>query len=79
MENNTPGFGILMWLSDHQFVFILFLLWTVFWGGIALWHSVKRGHMGWFFVFIIFHTIGVLEIIYLFWVLRLKPTQLFVE
>ena len=40
--------------------------------GLGLWHAAKRGDKVWFIVFLFIHTAGILELIYLFGVLKLK-------
>ena len=67
--NYGPGFG------DHMFgfglpaiggVFLLVMVWSFVWKGLALWRSAKRGDMWWFIIFLVVNTLGILEIIYLF-------------
>ncbi|HUO56462.1 MAG TPA: DUF5652 family protein [Candidatus Paceibacterota bacterium] len=58
-------------------VLIVLVLWVLFWSGLALWHSAQRGNYVWFIVFLLVHTVGILEIIYLFGVLRLRVGELF--
>jgi hypothetical protein len=55
----------------------LFLLWSLFWKGLALWHAGRRGRPWWFVILLIVNTVGILEIIFLFAVLKLKLSQLF--
>lgn len=55
----------------------LLLLWSLFWKGLALWHAGRRGQPWWFVIMLIVNTIGVLEIIYLFGVCKLKVSGLF--
>lgn len=47
-------------------LFIILSIWTIIWKGLALWKSCKRNHFIWFVVFLIFNTVGILEILYLF-------------
>jgi hypothetical protein len=47
------------------------VLWSLVWGGLALWHSAKRDEKWWFIVFLFIHTAGILEIIYLVFVVKL--------
>ena len=54
-----------------------FILWSVVWKGLALWHSARRKQPWWFVVFLIVNTLGILEIIYLFGVAKLKFSELF--
>ncbi len=62
------GFGL--WL-------VLFLVWTVFWKGLALWHSAQRREVWWFVIMLTVNTAGILEIIYLFVVAKRKFSDLF--
>jgi hypothetical protein len=48
------------------------LLWSLLWGGLALWHAAKRDEK-WWFIFI--HTAGILEIVYLVFFVKLFGTQ----
>lgn len=55
----------------------LLLVWSLFWKGLGLWHSAKRGQGWWFIAILIINTAGILEIIYLFLILKLKISDLF--
>lgn len=56
---------------------ILVMLWSVFWKGLALWHSARRGQPWWFAIMLVVNTAGILEIIYLFGIAKLKFNELF--
>ena len=56
---------------------VLLALWTLFWKGYAIWTAAKRGQRGWFLALLVFNTVGILEIIYLFGILKLKFSELF--
>lgn len=43
-------------------------LWSILWKGLALWRAAKRGDTIWFIVFLFLNTLGILEIIYIFFV-----------
>lgn len=47
-------------------VFYLVLIWSTFWKGLALWRSAKEGNKYWFLPILVFNTLGIVEIIYLF-------------
>jgi hypothetical protein len=53
------------------FIFLA-LAWSLFWKGLALWRAAKRGDMWWFIAFLVVHTLGILEIIYIFGVTRAR-------
>lgn len=53
------------------------LLWTLFWKGLALWHSARKKQPWWFVILLVLNTAGILEIIYLFAIAKLKGNELF--
>lgn len=58
-------------------IFIFMIFWSLFWKGLALWHAGQRGQPWWFVIMLVVNTLGILEIIYLFAVAKLKFSQLF--
>ncbi len=56
---------------------LLIVIWSLFWKGLALWHAGRRGQPWWFVIMLVINTVGILEIIYLFVVLKLKFSELF--
>jgi methionyl-tRNA synthetase len=56
---------------------VIVILWSIFWKGLALWHSARRGQYWWFIILLFVNTGGILEIIYLFFLAKLKFSQLF--
>ncbi len=58
-------------------IFALVVLWIFFWKGLALWHARRRDNRMWFVILLIISTLGIIEIIYLFFVIKLKPSDLF--
>jgi len=44
-----------------------FLIWSFAWKGIALWKSAGNKSKVWFVVLLILNTLGILEILYIFW------------
>ena len=65
------------WMLAHPTVLVLGIAWNLFWKGLALWHAAKQNHSVWFIAFLVINTVGLLEIGYLFLVLKLKLRQLF--
>lgn len=57
-------------------MFALFALWSLFWKGLALWHSARRGETWWFLALLLLNTAGVVEIIYLFAIAKMKFDEL---
>ncbi len=56
-------------LRDPRFVTILLVLaiWALIWKGIALWKAARNGSKPWFAALLILNTVGILEIIYIFY------------
>lgn len=46
-------------------VFILLMIWSIVWKGIALYRSARNEHKVWFVILLVANTVGILEIIYL--------------
>lgn len=63
------------WFMDPTFLVVM--LWSLFWKGLALWHAAKRRQPWWFVGLLVINTMGILEIIYLFAVAKLKKDELF--
>lgn len=59
-----------MTLTDNALLTIIILLqlWTLPWKGMALWKAAKSGNHKWFIALLVINTIGILEIIYLFFI-----------
>ena len=70
MMGNYGGMSSWYWFVP------LVLIWTLAWKALGLWHSAKRDQPWWFLAMLVFNTMGILEIIYLFGVLKLKKEQL---
>lgn len=47
---------------------VVIALWSSVWTGLALWHAARRQQKGWFIFFLLVHTAGILEILYLLFV-----------
>lgn len=55
----------------------LLVLWSLAWKGLALWHAARRGQYWWFIILALVNTLGILEIIYLFFVAKIAWRDLF--
>jgi len=53
--------------SDYMpIIIILTALWTIPWKGVSLWKAARNGSIVWFFILLIFNTLGILDMIYIF-------------
>ena len=57
-------------LGVNVFLILGVVVWTLAWKGVALWRAARLNHRNWFIALIIINTLGILEIIYLFFVAR---------
>lgn len=46
--------------------FVIFLIWTLIWKGLALWKSARLKNVVWFVILLVVNTGGILEILYIF-------------
>ncbi len=51
--------------SQLGILVIIFIIWSMFWKGMALWKSARNSQKYWFLVLLVLNTIGIVEILYL--------------
>ena len=51
---------------------LILSIWALIWKGIALWKASKNGSKPWFIALLILNTLGILEIIYIFYFSKKK-------
>ena len=54
------------WISSFVWVFVILGIWEAAWKAIALWKAARNSHLAWFICIMIFNTVGILPIIYIF-------------
>ena len=45
---------------------LVLAVWSIVWKGTALWKAAKNGSRNWYIVMLVVNTVGILEIIYIF-------------
>jgi hypothetical protein len=65
----------LHWMNNPAVAVLLAVLvvWGLIWKGIALWKAARNGHTAWYVIMLIVNTVGILEIVYIFFFS--KPKQ----
>jgi hypothetical protein len=53
-------------------IFTILTVWAIIWKGIALWKAARDSSKVWFIIFLIVNTLGILEIIYIFYFFKKK-------
>lgn len=76
-QNYGIGLGAPQWIHAVGVWLLVLVIWSIFWKGLALWHSARRGEAWWFVIMLILNTAGILEIIYLFFIAKRKFSTLF--
>ncbi len=68
--------GLEATLGALFFVVLLFAMtvWSLAWKAFGLWHAAKNGQVKWFILMLLVNTVGIVEIIYLFFFRTNKDT-----
>jgi len=53
-------------ILQNSWIILLVVLWSLPWKGMALWKSARLNNKIWFMVLLLFNTLGILEILYIF-------------
>lgn len=61
-------------MNINNFYILLLYAWSLIWKGIAMWKASKGNQRNWFIAILVLNTIGILEIIYLFFFAKQKLT-----
>lgn len=62
-------------LNINPIFITLAVIWTLIWKGLALWRSATLRQKGWFVAFLIVNTLGILEIVYLYFISKKYEVQ----
>ena len=62
-------------LGGFAFIIVFLVVWSVVWKALALWKSAREGSKGWFVVFLLVNTVGILEIVYLYLLSKPKASE----
>jgi hypothetical protein len=52
--------------------YVVLIVWSLIWKGIALWKAARNNQRNWFVALLVINTVGILEIIYIFYFSKLK-------
>ena len=58
-------------------VLAVLMAWTLFWKAMGTWHAARKKNVAWFVILLIFNTLGILDMIYIFGIAKIKPDKLF--
>lgn len=58
--------------TKYPWLVMLLQIWSIPWKGLALWIAAKKNDKWWFIALLILQTIGIVDIIYIFFVAKHK-------
>lgn len=61
---------------EHRGLFILLIIWTLIWKGMALWKAGRKNDMVWFIALLVINTAGILDIIYIYHIANRKRKEI---
>ena len=62
-------------IDTHPVAVGLGAIWVMVWKGLALWRAAERRERNWFIILLVLNTLGLLEIIYLFFITKPAETE----
>jgi len=62
----APGAEFWAMSATMSAIFIILIIWSLVWKGLALWRAARNGHTAWYIVLLLLNTVGILEILYYF-------------
>ena len=67
----SPEYSVvLQFIDQHPILIGILLIWTLVWKGLALWKSARISRKDWFVLLLLLQTVGILDIIFLYFVGR---------
>ena len=70
LENLPPSaWGtVIASIAGMTTLLIIVITWTLVWKGLALWRAARSGAKIWFIVLLLVNTLGILDILYYFYI-----------
>lgn len=56
------------WIKVAPWILVVLVVWSLIWKGLALWKAARLSSKWWFIILLLVNTLGILEIIYFFFV-----------
>ena len=64
-------------VQNAEIIFPIVSLWTVVWKGLSMWKAGKKDSRVWFVLLLIFNSVGLLDILYIFVLSKIDFTKQF--
>ncbi len=75
MDTNVFNQSVGTFLEQNVWIIIIVFVWSLIWKAWALWRSARQGDKVWFGALMVINTVGILEILYIFYFSRTKPAK----
>jgi len=77
MNNNDIIFNqtIGSWITSNIWLIVIILMWSAIWKGLALWKAAQNNDKVWFIILLFINTVGILEVLYVFYFGRSRSTK----
>ncbi|MDQ5962272.1 MAG: hypothetical protein QG653_79 [Patescibacteria group bacterium] len=62
------AFDPIFFMAEQPLMFLAIIVWSLVWKGLALWRSAQNNSRNWFIALLLINTLGILEIIYLYFI-----------
>jgi hypothetical protein len=67
---NITATALADWLLANPLLGFFLIVWTFAWKGFALWKAAGLRQRNWFIAMLVLNTVGILEIIYIYFIAR---------
>ncbi len=67
------------YLINNPWLLLLIICWVLPWKGVALWKSAKNSQKWWFISLLVFNTLAILPIVYMFYFSKKKKDSILTE
>jgi hypothetical protein len=64
-----------MYSPGAKILLLVLVVWSLIWKGIALWKAVRNNSKPWFIVLLLVNTVGILEILYIYWLSKKQTVK----
>lgn len=76
IPETNPGFMFQQIFSGSKGIWVILLaFWSLFWMGWSLWTAAKNKNKVWFIILLLVHTMGILDILYIFIFSKISETK----
>lgn len=63
-------------IQNNIWLVVVSIIWVLPWKGYALWTASQRGNKSWFIALLILNTFAILEIFYIFYIVKKTPKEI---